>query len=228
MMRDGLVKLTSGNVSGRVPDTNFFAITPSGMDYETMVPQDICILDMTGRVINGHRRPSTETPMHRLTYAGRSDVNGIVHTHSIYASAFACTGQNMPVISTELAALVGGTIRCAPYAKSGTEEFAETAVSTLGEMDLAVLFQNHGVMAVGRTLKEAYSVAIGLEEAAMIFHLAKQMGNPIIIPEEERNRMFIEFRRSYGQPQPGVAPLREPRGWGDVEVLRGARMNREE
>jgi L-ribulose-5-phosphate 4-epimerase len=223
MMRDGLVKLTSGNVSARVPGTNFFAITPSGMDYEVMVPQDICILDMTGRVINGHRRPSTETPMHRLAYDRRPDVNGVVHTHSIYASAFACTGQAMPVISTELAALVGGTIRCAPYARSGTDEFGEAAVQTLGSEDLAVLFQNHGVMAVGRSLKEAYSVAIGLEEAAMIFHLARQMGDPIIIPAEERHRMFQEFRRSYGQPKAGIQ--REPRGWGDVTALRG-RMDR--
>lgn len=221
MMKDGLVKLTSGNVSCRVPGTTFFAITPSGMDYETMVPTDVCIVDMNGRVINGHRRPSTETALHRLAYERRPDVNGVVHTHSIYASAFACLGQAMPIISTELAALVGGTIRCAPYAKSGTEEFAAAALNTLGSEDLAVLFQNHGVMAVGRSLKEAYAVAVGLEEAAMIYHLAKQMGDPIVIPEEERHRMFREFRRSYGQPKPGEG--REPRGWGDVGVLRSAR-----
>lgn len=219
MQRDGLVKLTSGNVSSRVPGTSFFAITPSGMDYETMVPQDICILDRTGRVINGHRRPSTETPMHRLAYARRPDVNGVVHTHSIYASAFACLGTDMPIISTELAALVGGTIPCTPYAKAGTEEFAEAALRTLGDEHLAVLFQNHGVMAVGRSLKEAYSVAVGLEEAAMIFHLAKQMGDPIVIPAEERQRMFREFRASYGQPKPGT-PAREPKGWGDTDVMR--------
>lgn len=221
MQRDGLVKLTSGNISCRVPSSNFFAITPSGMDYETMVPNDICIVDLTGRVINGHRRPSSETALHRLCYQRRSDVNAVVHTHSIYASAFACTGKEMPVISTELAALVGGTIRCAPYAKSGTEEFAETALTTLGSEDLACLFQNHGILAVGRHLKEAYSVAVGLEEAAMIYHLAKQMGDPIIIPEEERQRMFRDFRQSYGQPKPGPEP-REPKGWGDVRVLRGA------
>ncbi len=226
MQRDGLVKLTSGNVSCRVPGTNFFAITPSGMDYDTMVPSDICVVDMNGRVINGHRKPSSETPMHRLAYVRRPDVNGVVHTHSIYASAFACTGQEMPIISTELAALVGGTIRCAPYAKSGTEEFAEAALNTLGSEDLAVLFQNHGVMAVGRSLKEAYSVAIGLEEAAMIFHLAKQMGDPIIIPAEERQRMFREFREKYGQPKPGQG--REPKGWGDVSVMGSVRTYRGE
>lgn len=211
MQRDGLVKLTSGNVSARVPGTNFFAITPSGMDYETMVPSDICLCDQSGRVINGHRKPSSELPLHRLIMEKRPDVNGIVHTHSIYASAFACLAMDMPIISTELAALVGGTIKCAPYARSGSDQFGEVAVETLGD-GVACLFQNHGALAVGPSLKMAYSVAIGLEEAAMIYHLAKQMGDPIILPEEERTRMFREFRLLYGQPKAGGA-RREPFGW---------------
>ncbi|MGE5675877.1 MAG: class II aldolase/adducin family protein, partial [Mycobacterium leprae] len=201
MQTDGLVKLTSGNVSCRIPGTDLFAITPSGMDYESLEPADVCVLDLSGKVVAGSRRPSSETPMHALTYRRRPDVGGVVHTHSIYASAFACLGREMPVISTELAMLVGGTIPCAPYARSGTEEFGVAAVDTLGADALAVLFQNHGVMAVGRTLKEAYAVAVGLEEAAMIYYLASQMGSPVIIPAEERERMFREFRTSYGQRQ---------------------------
>ncbi len=201
MARDGLVRLTSGNVSARIPGTELFAVTPSGMPYESLTPADICVLDLNGQVVEGERRPSTESPLHRMAYVRRPDVGGVVHTHSIYASAFACTGQDMPVISTELAALVGGTIRCAPYAPSGTEAFAQTALDILGTEDVAVLFQNHGVMAVGATLDEAYAVALGLEEAAMIYFVAKQIGQPIIIPEEERRRMFREFRRSYGQPK---------------------------
>ncbi|HLN64228.1 MAG TPA: class II aldolase/adducin family protein, partial [Symbiobacteriaceae bacterium] len=200
MMRDGLVKLTSGNISARVPGTDCFAITPSGMDYETMTPADIVVLDMALNVVAGDRRPSTERAMHRAAYARRPDVGAVVHTHSIYASAFACLGRPMEIISTELAMLVGATIACAPYAQSGTEQFAEAALDTLGPEALTVLLQNHGVLAVGRTLKEAYSVAVGLEEAAMIYHLASQMGTPIIIPAAERERMFREYRRSYGQP----------------------------
>jgi L-ribulose-5-phosphate 4-epimerase len=201
MMRDGLVKLTSGNISCRVPGTDCLAITPSGMDYETMVPEDVAVVNLQGKVIDGARRPSTETPMHRLTYVRRPDVGAVVHTHSIHASAFACLGVEMPVISTELAMVVGGTIRCAPYAKSGTEEMAEAAVSALGAEDLAVFLQNHGVLAVGRNLREAYNTAVALEEAAMIYYLARQMGTPIVIPAAERDRMFREFRRSYGQPK---------------------------
>jgi L-ribulose-5-phosphate 4-epimerase len=202
MMRDGLVKLTSGNISSRIPGTDYFAITPSGMDYETLTPADITVVDMAGRVVDGARRPSTETPMHRLTYQRRPDVGGVVHTHSIYASAFACLATDMPVISTELAMIVGATIRCAPYAKSGTEEMAETAVTALGPEDLTIFLQNHGVLAVGSTLRQAYHVAVAIEEAAMIYYLARQMGQPVVIPAAERERMFREFRRSYGQPRP--------------------------
>lgn len=201
MKADGLVRLTSGNVSIRIPQTDLFAITPSGMAYEALTPADICLIDLAGDKVEGERRPSSETPLHRAAYLQRPDINGVVHTHSIYASAFACLGRPMPVISTELAALVGGTIDCAPYAKSGSQEFADVAVQTLGREALACLFQNHGVLAVGTSLSEAYAIAVGLEEAAQIFYLARSMGEPIILPEEERRRMFSEFRRSYGQPK---------------------------
>lgn len=199
MKADGLVKLTSGNVSIRIPGTDLFAITPSGMPYEGLTPADICLLNLAGERVEGERRPSSESPLHRAVYEHRPEVNGVVHTHSIYASAFACLGQSMPVISTELAALVGGSVDCAPYAKSGSQEFADVAVQTLGTEALACLFQNHGVLAVGTSLAEAYAIAIGLEEAAQIYYLARSMGEPIILPEEERRRMFREFRRSYGQ-----------------------------
>ncbi|HLO02151.1 MAG TPA: class II aldolase/adducin family protein [Symbiobacteriaceae bacterium] len=201
MKADGLVKLTSGNVSIRIPGTDLFAITPSGMAYEALTPADICLVNLAGDKVEGERRPSSETPLHRAAYVSRPEVNGVVHTHSIYASAFACLGQPMPVISTELAALVGGTIDCAPYAKSGSQEFADVAIQTIGSEALACLFQNHGVLAVGTSLTEAYAIAIGLEEAAQIYYLARSMGDPIILPEEERRRMFSEFRRSYGQPK---------------------------
>lgn len=199
MVLDGLVRGTSGNVSCRVPDSTLFAVTPSGMDYHTLKPEDIIIMDgVSGRVVHGHRKPSIETPLHRYIMLNRPDVNGVVHTHSVYASAFACLAMPLPVISTELAALVGGTVPVAPYMRSGTDEFAKMILQTMGD-GVACLFQNHGALAVGRTLKEAYSIAMGLEEAAQIYHIAKQMGDPIILPEEERNFMYHFYRTSYGQ-----------------------------
>lgn len=204
MVLDGLVRGTSGNVSCRVPDSTLFAVTASGLDYHTMRPEDVVIVDaVSGRVVSGHRKPSIETPLHRHIMLNRPDVNGVVHTHSIYASAFACLAMPLPVISTELAALVGGTVPVAPYVRSGTDEFARTVMQTLGD-GVACLFQNHGALAVGRTLREAYTIAMGLEEAAQIFHLAKQMGDPIILPDEEREFMFRFYRTSYGQRGSGA------------------------
>lgn len=200
MSLEGLVRGTSGNVSCRIPNSSLFGVTPSGMDYHTLRPEDVVIVDaVSGRVVNGHRKPSSETPLHRQVMLNRPDVAGVVHTHSIYASAFACLAMPLPVISTELAALVGGTIPVAPYVRSGTDEFAQAALAAIGSQGVACLFQNHGVLAVGRTLREGYNIAMGIEEAAQIFHLARQMGEPIILPEEERNFMFHYFRTAYGQ-----------------------------
>lgn len=199
MVLDGLVRGTSGNVSCRVPDSTLFAVTASGLDYHTMRTEDVVIVDaVSGRVVHGQRKPSIETPLHRYVMLNRPDIGGVVHTHSIYATAFACLAMPLPVISTELAALVGGTVPVAPYVRSGSDEFAKVALDTLGN-GVACLFQNHGTLAVGRTLKEAYTIAMGLEEAAQIFHLARQMGDPIILPEEEREFMFNFFRTAYGQ-----------------------------
>lgn len=199
MVLDGLVRGTSGNVSCRIAGSSLFAVTPSGMDYHTLGPEDVVIVDaLSGRVVNGHRRPSIETPLHRYIMQQRPDVNGVVHTHSVYASAFACLALPLPVISTELAALVGGTVPCMPYMRSGSDDFARSVLATLQD-GVACLFQNHGALAVGRTLKEAYTIAMGLEEAAQIYHLARQMGEPIILPESEREFMFRFYRTSYGQ-----------------------------
>lgn len=199
MKADKLVRLTAGNVSCRIAGRTLFAITPSGMEYDELEPADICILDLEGNLVDGRRRPSSEAPLHRLVYRSRPDVGGVVHTHSLYASAFACTGQPLPVISIELAGLVGGAVPCAPYAPSGTAAFAEAAVATLGEEGVAVLFQNHGVMAVGPSLAQAYAVALGLEEAAQLYCIARQVGEPIILPEAECRRIFEVMHTRYGQ-----------------------------
>lgn len=139
--------------------------------------------------------------MHRMTYNRRPDVNAVVHTHSPYASAFAINGMDLPIACTELAALAGGDIKCAPYAKATTEEFAETALATLGDEGIGVLLQNHGVMVTGPDLGMAYAIAIAVEEAAQIYVLAKSIGQPIHMPIAEQKRMFAEFRAGYGQPK---------------------------
>lgn len=200
MYRDHLVRGTSGNVSMRLTNGNGFAITPSGMAYELLTPDDIVVLDLAGRVMAGNRRPSSEAPMHRAILSARPDVSGVVHTHSIYATAFACLGEAMPVITTELAGLVGGSVPVAPYAAAGSEELAQAVMQVLGSGS-ACLMQSHGAVAVSYSLEDAYTVAVGLEEAAQILCLARQMGTPRPIPATESQRMYNLRLTSYGQPK---------------------------
>jgi L-fuculose-phosphate aldolase len=195
-----LVRGTSGNVSMRVPASEYLAVTPSGMAYEALTPEDIVVIDLAGRVVAGTRRPSSESPMHRAIYRQRPDVHGVVHTHSIYATAFACLGEPMPVITTELAALVGGSVPVAPYAQAGTEAFAQVVVDTLQD-GAACLLQSHGVLGVGASLEEAYAVAEGLEEAAQVLFIARQLGQPRALPAGESQRMYHAYRTVYGQPR---------------------------
>ncbi|MBY6276571.1 class II aldolase/adducin family protein [Symbiobacterium thermophilum] len=201
MKAEGLVRMKEGNVSCRIPGTSLFAVTPSGLPYESLEPADICILDLDGRVVDARRRPSTETALHRFVYRRRPDVGGVVHTHSLHATAFACTGREIPVISTELAALVGAEVPCAPYAPAGTERLAEVVAEALGDEGAAALLQNHGVVTVGETVEQAYAAAVAVEVAAQVFLLARQLGEPIVLPPEERRRIFRSMRTGYGQPR---------------------------
>jgi L-ribulose-5-phosphate 4-epimerase len=178
-----LVIASLGNVSCRNKD-DAICITPSGIDYESLNLQDIVTIDENGTVLEGDNAPSSETPMHTLIYAKRPDITGIVHTHSLHASAFSVVNKEIPVEMVEVAAHVGGTVPVAPYRTPGTAELGESALTVLQEKR-ACLLQNHGVLAVGDTLEKAYKAAAIVEIAARIHILGLQVGTPQTLPEEE-------------------------------------------
>lgn len=178
-----LVIASLGNVSCRDSAGNI-AITPSGIDYEELTLKDIVTVDVTGAKMKGDHNPSSETPMHTLIYRERPDVCGIVHTHSLYASAFSVVNKEIPVDMVEVAAHVGGRIPVAPYQPPGTQELGEQALNVLGDKR-ACLLQNHGVLAVGSTLEKAYKAAAITEIAARIHILGTSIGDPRELPEEE-------------------------------------------
>lgn len=195
MMADGLVTLTAGNLSVRVPGEDAMAITPTSRPYGSMKPEDVPILGLDGRVIEGDLRPSSETPMHLIVYRQRPDVNAVVHTHSPYALAFAVAHQPIPLVSLEGLAARSMEVLVAEYGEPGTEEIGRRALEALNRQpgSLAVLLANHGLLAVGRSLSEAYSVASGLETEALVYHLALSLGNPVRITEEQADAI----RRGY-------------------------------
>ncbi len=193
----GLISSTWGNISARDPASGLIAITPSGMEYRKLIPEDIVIVDKNGTLIDSKRKPSSETPMHALFYRERPEINGIVHTHSCYATAMSTLKKEIPVVLAELAC-VGGPVKVAEYARGGTEEFGLAALRAIGDRT-AVLQQNHGVLAIGKTLNDALFSAIVVEEAAKIYWMALQVGEPFILSDQEVKEIHEGFIKTYGQ-----------------------------
>jgi L-ribulose-5-phosphate 4-epimerase len=196
--RDRLVPLTFGNFSLRDRDTGYICITPSGLDYDGLVESDIVVIDIDGRVIDGHRRPSIETPLHCEVYRRREDVMAVAHTHSVFATAWACCREEIPAVAAEVAVIAGGSIRCAPYRPVGSVELAQVAAETLHDNDI-VLLANHGVLAVGRDLDTAYANAVVAEEGAKVAFYARQIGSVAAIDEDECRSLRRTAREKYGQ-----------------------------
>ena len=197
----GLTVATWGNISLRVGDSVY--ITPSGMDYATLLPEDITeVLLSGGRVLSGERRPSTETALHLAVYAARDDVNAIVHTHAAESTAFAVTGRTVPVITDEAAQVLRGAVRTAEYALPGTRELAERCVEALGAEAMACLLRSHGAVCLGESLKAALVCARVLEQTCEIYRLAQSLGGPAKpFPKERVESMKRFLQNSYGQKQ---------------------------
>ena len=198
LVKNNLVKWTSGNVSGRDPETGLVVIRPSGVRYEELRPDNLIIVDLDGRQIEGELLPSVDCITHLYIHRHRPDINGIVHTHSPYATAFAAVGQSIPVVLTEIADLFGGPIPCGEYARIGGEEIGAEVIRSI-ENSPAILLKNHGVFAIGETPTAAMKAAVMVENAAKIVFLAKQLGTPEELSPAEvecANRRYIE---KYGQ-----------------------------
>ncbi len=178
-----LVEGSWGNISARRLDGTV-AITPSGRAYDTLGREDISVVDEKGQVIGGRHSPSSELPLHLAIYAARPDVKAIVHTHSVYACACAVAQTAIPPVMEDLVQIVGGAVEVSKYCLPGSQELAIAAVAALEEKN-AVLLARHGVVACGRNLAEALTVASIVEKTAKIFLLAQQLGKVSLLDEED-------------------------------------------
>jgi L-ribulose-5-phosphate 4-epimerase len=196
--RAGLVTWTSGNVSGRDPETGLVVIKPSGVRYEQLRPEDLVIVDLAGNVVEGRLRPSVDTATHLYIYQHRPDVGGVVHTHSAYATAFAAVGRPIPCILTAMADEFGGPIPCGEYAPVGGEEIGREIVRSIGTSP-AILMKNHGVFTIGRTATDAVKAAVMVEDVARTVFLAMRLGDPEELPSAEILRAHRRYVEKYGQ-----------------------------
>lgn len=197
MNREGINQGTSGNVSARWREG--LLITPSGVPYEQLVPEDIVHLDFDGHH-DPTRKPSSEWRFHRDILRSREDVHAVVHTHSLYASVLAIRGMDIPAVHYMIAAAGGPSIRCSPYATFGTEELSRHALKALEERT-ACLLGNHGVIATGATLYKALWLAREVEVLARQYVLSLQIGGPNILSDEEIERVVEKFRTYGARPK---------------------------
>ena len=193
----GLVVMTSGNISGRDPETGLVVIKPSGYSYEEMTPADMVVVDMDGNVVEGHLKPSVDTATHLYLYAHRPDVFGIGHTHSTYATSFAALGRPIPSCLTA-SAMLGGEVPCCGFAAIGGEQIGAEIVAKIGDAR-AIIMQNHGVFTIGSSPQQAAKMAVEVEEIAKITHLAMLKGEPIILSREQLAETGDLYKNLYGQ-----------------------------
>lgn len=187
--RSGLMAGTSGNFSAYDRQLDIMAITPSGIDYDVMTSADIAIVAHNGQLISGTYAPSSEWQMHLLIYQKMTQITGIAHTHSPYATAFAVINETIPMILIEMI-LLGGAITVAPFALPGSVELGQQVVNTLTAHNIsACLLENHGALAVGANLDQALTNAIYLEDAAKIYHYAKIVGKVQLVSDEHIQAM---------------------------------------
>ncbi len=196
--KNDLVKWTGGNVSARDPETGLVVIKPSGVLYEDLRPEDHVIVDLEGKIVEGSLKPSSDTASHLYIYRNRPDLNGIVHTHSPYATAFAAVGKPIPVYLTAIADEFGGPIPCAGFALIGGEEIGKQVVEHIGD-SAAVLLKNHGVFTVGKSVRDAVKAAVMVEDVARAVWLALQLGQPDVIPAEDVKKLHDRYMNVYGQ-----------------------------
>ena len=196
--KNNLVVWTGGNVSARDTETGLVVIKASGIRYEEMGPEHMVVIDMSGQVVEGDFKPSSDAYSHLYIYKHRPDVGGIVHTHSRYATAFAAVGKPIPCVLTAIADEFGGEIPCGGFALIGDEAIGKVVVDSIGKSP-AVLLKNHGVFTVGRTAEAAVKAAVMTEDNAFTVWLALQLGQPEEIPAEDVARLHHRYTHVYGQ-----------------------------
>jgi L-ribulose-5-phosphate 4-epimerase len=198
--RNELVVWTAGNVSARVPGADLLVIKPSGVSYDELTPELMVVTDLDGNLVDGDGAPSSDTAAHAYVYKHMPEVHGVVHTHSTYATAWASRAEPIPCVLTMMADEFGGEIPVGPFALIGDDSIGQGIVETLsGHRSKAVLMQNHGPFTIGASAKAAVKAAVLCEEVARTVHIARQLGEPLPIPQSDIDSLFDRYQNAYGQ-----------------------------
>ncbi len=192
---------SAGNLSVRTRENGLdgYLITPSGMDYEVLVPEDIVFMRLDGTP-DGRRKPSSEWRFHHDIYAARPDAGAILHAHSPFATSLACLRRDIPPFHYMIARFGGDTIRCADYATFGSQALSDNALVALRDR-CACLLANHGLLVFGKTLAQLFALAVEFEALCEQYWRACQLGQPVLLDPDEMATVQAKFA-SYGQQDP--------------------------
>ncbi|MDT2572258.1 L-fuculose-phosphate aldolase [Enterococcus raffinosus] len=196
LITEKLTTGTGGNISIYLPEEEVMLISPSGIPYFETKPEDIVLMDLQGNIVEGERKPSSEYDLHSIFYANRPDVRSVVHTHSEYATTFACLQQEIEPLHYIIGS-VGEKVRCCEYKTFGTRELAEEAFRFIHE-DNGILLGNHGVLTIGSDLASAFGVAKDIEFLAKLDYRARCIGTPKLLNQEQMKEVLEKFE-TYGQ-----------------------------
>ena len=198
--RNDLVVWTAGNVSARVPGADLLVIKPSGLSYDEITPEAMVLTDFDGKLVEGDLQPSSDTAAHAYVYKHMPHVQGVVHTHSTYATAWAARAEAIPCVLTMIADEFGGEIPVGPFALIGDDSIGRGIVETLrGHRSPAVLMRNHGVFTIGRSARDAVKAAVMCEDVARTVHIARQIGTPLPIGQADIDSLYARYQNVYGQ-----------------------------
>lgn len=190
LVTSNLTKGTGGNLSVFDRETGYMAITPSGIDFFEIQPEDIVIMDLEGNIVEGDRLPSSEWEMHLLQYKERTDLDAVIHAHTTYATVLACLRWELPA-THYMIAVAGKNVRCAEYATYGSHELAVNATKAM--MDRRAV-----ILAGANDLLNAFNIIEEIEYCSQIYYMAKSIGEPVVLPDEEMALMAEKFK-TYGQ-----------------------------
>ncbi len=194
----GLVTMHAGNASGCDRKSGLVVIKPSGVDYDVLRPEDLVVVDMKGKVVEGRLRPSVDTPHHLFLYEKYPELGGVIHTHSPYATSFAVLGMPIPCALTAIADEFGCMIPCAPYVDNVGDHMGESIVRYRNKAP-AILLGSHGVFAFDTTPRKALKAAVMVEDVAKTIHLAMLKGNVKPLQPAEIEKWYKRYHTAYGQ-----------------------------
>jgi L-ribulose-5-phosphate 4-epimerase len=206
LVQKGYLMATGGNLSLRILGQDAFAITPSNYDYMKMTPEDVCVLDFGLNPLEGELKPSVESGMHCAIYQVRGDVNAIVHTHQVYASALTLIKAPIPALFDEQSRFLGRSVEIIPYAPSGTGMLRDTVAKHVRSHNNAFMMQNHGALIFGHDMERAVHNVEILEKCSLAYLLALCSERKVSkIPLAVREIAFSKLRKDQKKVEKGIS-----------------------